>query len=221
MFVLEHPDDVDEQNNDIDKRFEATVGIDVTATEVLVPNAEQLNSFSPKANFEERAGAESTDASLHCTIDDNTYHELVYDETIEGQTFTAYEVKEVEFPEVTTLVDGNSYTISFWATDPTGVDIISDPILVMTFGYTGVVEEPVVERFGLTASGSNVSFSLPSATTVNLRVYDIAGNVVSELASGTFSAGTHEVSFDADPGVYFIKIATPEFNATQKVTVLK
>jgi hypothetical protein len=218
LFVLEHPDDTNEDNNDIDKRFEASVGVEITATDVLAPDSDQLNSFSPKAKFEEKAGAESTDANLHCIIEDNTYHAVVYDEAVNAQTFTALEIKDVEFPEATGLATG-SYTISFWASDPVDVEIISHPVLVMTFDYTGVVEEPVVARFGLVASGNNVSFSLPNATTVNLKVYDIAGNVVADLASGSYGAGTHQVSFDANPGVYFVRMTTPEFSTTEKTTI--
>jgi len=76
---------------------------------------------------------------------------------------------------------------------------------------------------GITRDIATIRFTLGHATDVNLRVYDVAGNVVSTLLSGTQGAGTCSVNWDAKnvaSGVYFVKLTTPWFSAHQKVLVL-
>jgi len=221
LFVVTHPEDENEQNNDIFKRFSSQPGVDVTAIAVLEPSASQVNSFTPKATFEEHAGAETTDADLHCKIEDMTYSAVVYEETIAGETFAADESKDITFPEVTDLANG-SYKISFWATSPLDGLMISDPILEFTFDYSGIAENPVVSTFDLKVLGNEVTYSLANGTDVSLRVYDVAGNMVSALASGSHEAGSHSVDIEGlGSGVYFVKLVTPMFTDVAKVTIVK
>lgn len=68
----------------------------------------------------------------------------------------------------------------------------------------GVSESTVlVPGFDLFLKGGNLFFSLPDESSLSLSLYDIAGREVTTLASGRFSAGTHEVSLPSlKPGVY-------------------
>ena len=68
---------------------------------------------------------------------------------------------------------------------------------------------------------TNISYELPYAANVTLKVYDIAGREVANLLSGYQNTGNHTVSFDASglsSGVYFYKLSVQNgLNSTTKV----
>jgi hypothetical protein len=221
LFVVEHSDDIDPTNNAKDKHWTTFAGMDVTPTVMLSPAPQQYNEFDPEATFEEHAGAELTVATLHCKIEDGEYRAVVYEDSVTGEPFAAEESKNIKFPTVEGLENG-AYTITFWATEESGGNI-SNPPLVVTFEYGGIAEEPVAERFSLDVAGSRISFTLPTATNVNLRVYDAAGKAVTTLVDGSRGAGYYTMNWNTSgvaAGVYFVRMITPEFNATRKVLIL-
>ncbi|MEA3311917.1 MAG: hypothetical protein U9Q76_06835, partial [candidate division WOR-3 bacterium] len=206
LFVLEHPDDVNPDNNHKSKDFSTAVGVDVTPFEILAPTEEQVNPFAPSARYAENAGAEETVANLICKIENTSYHAVVYADTIEMQTFAAYDTFTATFDEVSNLANG-SYTITFWAEERD--DNISNPPLVETFEYLGIAEEPVAERFSLDVAGSRISFSLPTATNVSLCVYDAAGKAVTTLVDGSRGPGSYTMNWNTSgvaAGVYFVRM---------------
>ncbi len=69
---------------------------------------------------------------------------------------------------------------------------------------------------------ARIAFTLPSAASVSLEVFDIAGRRVATLVNGQVAAGTHTVTWNAaNSGVYFAKLATPFGTRVQKVVVLR
>ncbi|MBD3423126.1 MAG: T9SS type A sorting domain-containing protein [Candidatus Latescibacteria bacterium] len=71
---------------------------------------------------------------------------------------------------------------------------------------------------------TSISFTLPSAQYVSLKVYDASGRLVGTLVDGHRSAGTHRASFEAlniASGTYFYKITAGEFTATRKMILLR
>ncbi len=221
LFVLEHPDDVNPDNDYKDKNFYATVGMDVTPFEILAPAEVQDGSFSPKANYAEKAGADTTEANLVCEIMDE-FQTSVYKESV-PHTFTAGETWIATFAPDPVLESG-TYTITFWAENPTDGSNISCPATTMTFIYTtGIAETPLPERTSLEVLGTRVNFTLATATNVNLRVYDVAGNMVTELVSESRGPGSYTINWNTDgvaSGIYFVRMVTPEFSASRKVLIL-
>ncbi|MEL6611479.1 MAG: T9SS type A sorting domain-containing protein [Bacteroidota bacterium] len=70
-------------------------------------------------------------------------------------------------------------------------------------------------------SSATLRFTLPEAGDIDLRVYDLLGRVVTEVASGTHEAGAHTAQFDASAlpsGVYLVRLQTPQGNVTQRLT---
>ncbi|MBA7604529.1 hypothetical protein ES703_11654 [subsurface metagenome] len=221
LFVLEHPDDINPDNDYLDKNFHATVGMDVTPFEILAPAEVQDGSFSPKANYAERAGAETTEANLMCEIMDAS-QTSVYKQPV-PHTFTAGETWIATFAPDPVLESG-TYTITFWAENPLDGSNISSPDTTMTFIYTtGIAEAPLPERTSLEVLGTRVNFSVATATNVTLRIYDVAGNVVTELVSESRGPGSYTINWNTSgvaSGIYFVRMLTPEFNATRKVLIL-
>ena len=80
-----------------------------------------------------------------------------------------------------------------------------------------------------------ISFALPEAGKVTLRIYSLTGQLVRQVASGNYANGTHHVVWDAKDeagshvasGIYFYKLVVqPEsggvpFVQTRKMTLLK
>jgi hypothetical protein len=76
---------------------------------------------------------------------------------------------------------------------------------------------------------TQISYALPTAGNVSLRVYDVTGRTVRTLASGIQRAGSYSVSWDARDGrgrqvpygVYFYRLDTPGFRAVKKAVVTR
>ncbi len=76
---------------------------------------------------------------------------------------------------------------------------------------------------------TNIKFSLPEASKVTLRVYDILGRQVAELVNGVLSSGSHTVQFNASnyaSGIYFYRLEaknsqSKSFAAVKKMALLK
>ena len=71
---------------------------------------------------------------------------------------------------------------------------------------------------------TQIRFSLPNSSDVQLEVFDMLGRRVASLASGTLPAGTHEVTFDASDlssGLYLYSIASAGQKITRTMTLVK
>lgn len=69
-----------------------------------------------------------------------------------------------------------------------------------------------------------IRYGLPQKSTVTLVVYNILGEVVTELVNGEMEAGYHNVSFNASglsSGVYFYKIRAGDFLETKKLLLVR
>lgn len=71
---------------------------------------------------------------------------------------------------------------------------------------------------------TKISFSLPAASEIKLEVYNSLGALVKTIASGSFPAGNHSLSFNAGAfpsGVYFYRLSTANFTETKKMILIK
>ena len=93
-----------------------------------------------------------------------------------------------------------------------------------------------VWRLGLMPASPNpftgqtaLSFSLPEAAHVRLAIYNVNGQLVRTLENGQVTAGSHRVTWDGNDdtgarvakGVYFCRMETATFSATEKVVMLR
>ncbi len=109
-----------------------------------------------------------------------------------------------------------------------------------TFGpLTGIttINHNIPEKFELKQNYPNpfnpatkIRYSITSAGKVNITVYDILGNRVSELVNAEQNAGTYEAGFDASgfaTGIYMYKMTVSgssqgsSFTATKKMMLIK
>ena len=69
-----------------------------------------------------------------------------------------------------------------------------------------------------------ISFQLPVAGNVSLKVYDVIGREVQTLVNETLNPGTYETTFDAsvlNSGIYFCKLITNGFTDSKRMILLK
>ncbi len=71
---------------------------------------------------------------------------------------------------------------------------------------------------------TTINFSVPVASDVEIKVYDMSGREVATLADRFFSAGKHQVEWNAQTfasGVYVYRMTVGDFVATQQMTLVK
>jgi hypothetical protein len=69
-----------------------------------------------------------------------------------------------------------------------------------------------------------MSYQLPVASNVSLKVYDVLGREVATLVNGRQEAGRYSVSFNAASfasGVYFYRLQAGNFVQTKKMMLVK
>lgn len=114
---------------------------------------------------------------------------------------------------------------------------VASQVFSFTTGPTAVRTQHsnIPDKFSLEANFPNpfnpateISYSLPQAGFVSLKVYDILGNLVAQLVNETKAAGYHHVRFDAgklQSGVYIarieVKSALQSFIQVRKMVYLK
>ena len=76
---------------------------------------------------------------------------------------------------------------------------------------------------------TTITFTLPAAGDITLAVVNVEGALVTTLASGPFSARTHEVEWDGTnaagdrvaSGVYFFQLSTSGETLSQKMVLVR
>ncbi len=71
---------------------------------------------------------------------------------------------------------------------------------------------------------TNISFTIPEKTEVKLAVFNLLGELVTEIVSGNLEAGYYNYSFDATgltSGIYLYKLETASFSQTRKMILVK
>ena len=71
---------------------------------------------------------------------------------------------------------------------------------------------------------TTISFSLPKDQFVSLKVYNVLGAEVVELAGKDFSKGIHKVNFNANKcvsGLYFYRMQTKGYSNIKKMMIVK
>jgi hypothetical protein len=130
-----------------------------------------------------------------------------------------------EFTHTFTAVGSNPYYCEpHQGMGMTGTIIVQDPVSVSD-------DELIAEKFDLKQNFPNpfnpstrISYAIPSASFVNLKVYDIIGNEIAVLVNEEKQAGNYQIDFDATEltgGIYFYQLLTGPFVETKKMILMK
>jgi hypothetical protein len=122
--------------------------------------------------------------------------------------------------------DGHADSVVIGETDLTNIDISihrlsanrgNPPSLPSEFRITEVYPNPF-------NPSTTISFDLPRAGHISLRVLDLLGREVAVLKDGFLETGTHAAIFDGSKlssGIYFARLDAGEFSRTRKLVLLK
>jgi hypothetical protein len=105
-------------------------------------------------------------------------------------------------------------TLIFLAKGASAVHDVGRQALPVPFSFT-IVPNPF-------ASATTISYSLPNAGNVNLKLYDVTGKLLTTLATGYHKAGTSAVTVSRSSlasGVYLLRLETDNSTATSKLIV--
>ena len=140
-------------------------------------------------------------------------------------------------------INFETYELSFTPLSGDAIRIAGNPggsahyisvgeLRVFDNGTSSAPPDPIAPRdFALMQNYPNpfnpatrISFNLPIATNVTIRVYNVLGQEISTLAQGPFAAGRHFVDFSGDRlpnGIYFYAIDAGSFSEMKKMVLLK
>jgi hypothetical protein len=119
------------------------------------------------------------------------------------------------------------YKVLMETDDPDFTPVLHD--LTLNWDPLGVGDDPQVTEYMLfgaepnPASGSvNIGFAVPELSPVELSIYDLSGRLVGEIHGDEYSPGVHQVQLDElAPGIYFCRMISGNFTATQRFVVIE
>ncbi len=198
---------IDEVSPSVPQNVEG-IGFENKAVISWLPNVEEdLNSYTLYRSTDPQFDPDTLKFYLHTTTDT-----LYVDTNVEtGQTYY-YKVSAFDFA-------GNKSEYS------------PSVSVFITTNIDDMVSSVVPERFELYQNFPNpfnpttkISFALPQRSNVKLAVYNIIGQMVTELINTELAAGYHTIDFDAtnfSSGLYFFRIAARDFIDVRKMMLLK
>jgi hypothetical protein len=178
------------------------------------------------------------------TVPDEAAEEILY-YTLEISTSEEFDEEFIDLPNITdTTADMRSFaglfaggTSYFWRVKSTSEQADSPWSASRSFTTAQVVSTPDEQpdtpaEFALHANYPNpfnpttsIRYDLPKTADVELSVYNLAGQRVATLVSGTRqAAGTYQQQFDASAlssGVYIYRLEAGRFTQTRKMMLVK
>lgn len=140
-------------------------------------------------------------------------------------TFSDGDVTGLQKPEVGDI-DGSTSISAFVGASYMGVYFDNE-----SWTPTSVETELTPVAFSLEQNYPNpfnpatmIKFSIPEASNVSLKIYDVLGNEVSNIVNGQLDAGQYEYNFNAtnlSSGIYFYKLEAGNFVDTKKMILIK
>ena len=101
-----------------------------------------------------------------------------------------------------------------WFGSETGIEEESSPTEDVIPVYYPTFPNP-------TTNGLSIHFSIPFSNIVSFAIYDASGRLVEEHAS-MYAPGNHLVEFNIpNPGIYFCRMTSGDFHATQRFVVIE
>ncbi|MEK9138358.1 MAG: T9SS type A sorting domain-containing protein, partial [Bacteroidota bacterium] len=135
------------------------------------------------------------------------------------------------FSGLNRLQAGQSYWWSVITRDEWNTTANPDSFRIVRGGPTGVPTTDVPYEFTISQNYPNpfnpvtvISYQLPAAGPVSLKVYSMLGEEVATLVDEVQSAGKGQVVFDAralSSGVYVYRIVAGEYAGTRKLILLR
>jgi hypothetical protein len=124
------------------------------------------------------------------------------------------------------LTNGQSYHYELWSVETNGErSLLSETDATPRAGIVTVTEYALHGNYPNPFNPiTEISYDLPEAGTVTLKVFDMLGREVAVLVNGEKPAGRHTIRFDArdlPSGVYVCRMTANEFTASHKMMLIR
>jgi len=129
---------------------------------------------------------------------------------IDNDSYLQYKtILQTSVPNATPIL--NDVTISW---NPVSIGDTTEPI------SPGIALLPITPNPVIGSPG--IRFGLPEPASVDISIFDLSGRLISEIHGDDYSPGYHDVLLgDLSPGVYFCRMVTGDFTATQRFVVIE
>jgi hypothetical protein len=127
------------------------------------------------------------------------------------------------------LSDGDRYVqyrVILEASDPDTTPALFD--LMLTWDPMGIESGENPAQLALLPFSPNpasvpaVRFSLPEPASVDISIFDLSGRLIREIHGEEYSPGYHDVLLgELSPGIYFCRMISDDFKATQHFVVIE
>ena len=124
-------------------------------------------------------------------------------------------------------LSGTTYDYRLADVDANGVRTVHPGTVTVLYGShpASVTEYSLADAYPNPFNPTTtISFTVPEAAAVQLRIYDLTGRAVAELMNGVVQAGEHSIEWNAEnmpSGTYFYSLTAANFTATKKLLLLK
>lgn len=121
------------------------------------------------------------------------------------------------FPFTKAMDGDNGASIGDWQCTGEALDVGIGATFPMEYALHGNYPNPF-------NPSTTISYALPEAAEVTLRIFDVNGRTVATLVDGWRNAGSHDVTFDAahlSSGVYVYQLQTDNFTGARKMMLIK
>ena len=117
------------------------------------------------------------------------------------------------------VMSQNGYLFAYYPGEITGMEAESQAKTIPSVTYK--LSQNYPNPFNPTTL---ISFSISKSGKTSLKIYDILGQEVKDLVSGTMKAGEHTIEFDATglaSGIYLYQLVSGDFIETKKMIKIK
>jgi len=210
-------------------------GADIGPEDVSTPDPTECDNYTPMVlvhNFGYEV-ASFFDVFIEITLDDGT---VIHSDS-KNVPDPLYPGETIETEMVSLSLTGGHYTIfarTEWEPDENpDNDEINRDFDCMGLDGPAVTSYTRIEPKALAlfesypnpfSDRTRISFMIPGATHVTLRVYDVTGRVVETLVDGEKASGLYSVNWDApdmNNGIYFYRMVADGKVFTGKVTLIR
>ncbi len=206
-------------------------GVTATPVELVSFTAEFTSSGTVQLNWETATeinnyGFEVQRTDISSQISEREWETLGF---VEGHG-NSVSPKYYEFVDENPLADSAEYRLKQIDTDG-GFEYYAERVQVAGYSTTDIDDETMKLDYKLAQNYPNpfnpttqIAFTIPSAGIVKLNVYNVLGEVVSELVNQNLEAGLHEYEFNASnltSGIYFYSISVNGFREVRKMNLVK
>lgn len=123
------------------------------------------------------------------------------------------------------VTNGQSYNYTLTSVDLDGSRVVHGTVEATPHEAALPTELTLLQNYPNPFNASTtIEYSLPEATNISLKLFNLAGQEVAVLANGAHAAGRHVVSLNASDlssGIYFYRLESPMRSVQQKMVLLK